>query len=148
MITLQPECLMCSVKSPEVPLWRDIVFSRRRATPVLSLHRLWFPIRIAFRGSTGKIKIHIRQRTAPDENSPHGLYFHHPSAIQAFEGTPEVTEGLMIHIHVLTAPKALYFHRLSFLPRFLTSAPLIWGRSSAGFAPISTGRWSEAFTRS
>jgi len=35
--------------------------------------------------------------------------------MKAFEGTPEVTEGLMIHIHFLAARKAIYSHR-SILP--------------------------------
>ena len=84
-------------------------FSLERSKHILLL------LKIAFRAFAGYIEIHIRQRIPPDENPPHGLYFHHPSAIQAFEGTPEVTESLMIHIHFLAARKALYSHR-SILP--------------------------------
>jgi hypothetical protein len=84
-------------------------FSLERSKHILLL------LKIAFSAFAGYIEIHIRQRIAPDENPPHGLYFHHPSAIQAFEGTPEVIESLMIHIHFLAAQKALYFHR-SILP--------------------------------
>jgi len=88
---------------------------RARGSALLGSGLLLFPIKIAFSGSAGEIRIRIRQGTAPDENSPHGLYFHHSCAIQAFEGTPEITEGLMIHIHFLAAQKAPYFHR-SILP--------------------------------
>jgi hypothetical protein len=53
--------------------------------------------------------------TAPDEKAPHGLYFHHCTAIQAFEGTPEVFEGLMIHIHLLATERHFVFIALSSL---------------------------------
>ena len=99
-------------------------FSLERSKHILLL------LKIAFSASAGCIGIHIRQRIAPDEDSPHGLYFHHPSAIQASEGTPEVTEGLMIHIHFLAARKALYLHR-SILPIPPLSFPVLLARTPA-----------------